>query len=101
MSCQVLHCFRINTGIDQISNIGMTQQVRSNLKINGIRNFRIISLITQLSRGHRVPDRLSIDIFMELVSDFYREMYGTEISEEEKKIMKEAAKEAGIEDEAY
>ncbi len=37
--------------------------------------------------------------YLELVSDFYRMMYGCEISEEELKIMKEAAKEAGVIDE--
>ena len=37
--------------------------------------------------------------YAELVSDFYRIMYGCEISEEELKIMKKAAKEAGVIDE--
>lgn len=34
--------------------------------------------------------------FSELVSDFYRMMYGCDISDEEMKIMQEAAKEAGV-----
>ncbi|MDO5702980.1 MAG: exonuclease SbcCD subunit D, partial [Lachnospiraceae bacterium] len=38
--------------------------------------------------------------YEELVGDFYSEMYGTAISDEEMKIMREAAAEAGIQDEA-
>jgi len=37
--------------------------------------------------------------FGELISDFYKKMYGCEISEEEMLIMREAAKEAGVIDE--
>ena len=37
--------------------------------------------------------------FSQLISDFYRLMYGCEISEEELKIMKEVAREAGVTDE--
>jgi hypothetical protein len=35
----------------------------------------------------------------ELFGDFYRKMYGCEISDEEMQIIKEAAKEAGVIDE--
>ena len=38
--------------------------------------------------------------FSELIGDFYRQMYGCEISEEEMKIMRQAAQEAGVIDEA-
>ncbi len=38
--------------------------------------------------------------FGEIIADFYRQVYGGEISPEEMKLMKEAAKEAGITDEA-
>lgn len=38
--------------------------------------------------------------YPELISDFYRMMYGCDISEEELQIMKEAAKEAGVINEA-
>ena len=34
--------------------------------------------------------------FSELISDFYRQMYGCEITEDEMDVMREAAKEAGI-----
>ena len=34
--------------------------------------------------------------FRELISDFYRMMYGCDISQEELEIAREAAKEAGI-----
>ena len=37
--------------------------------------------------------------FDELISDFYKKMYGCEISEEEMLVMREAAKEAGVIDE--
>ncbi|MBQ9028382.1 MAG: exonuclease SbcCD subunit D [Lachnospiraceae bacterium] len=37
--------------------------------------------------------------FDELIGDFYRKMYGCDISEEEMQVMKEAAKEAGVIDE--
>ena len=37
--------------------------------------------------------------FKELISDFYRQIYGCEISDEEMEIMKEVAKEAGVTDE--
>ena len=37
--------------------------------------------------------------FPELISDFYRFMYGCDISEEEMAIMKEVAREAGVIDE--
>ncbi len=37
--------------------------------------------------------------FSELISDFYRQIYGCEISEEEIALMRQAAKEAGITDE--
>ena len=37
--------------------------------------------------------------FDELIGDFYRKMYGCEISEEEMLVMREAAKEAGVIDE--
>ena len=35
--------------------------------------------------------------FAELIRDFYRQMYGCDISEEEMKIMLQAAAEAGVE----
>lgn len=38
--------------------------------------------------------------FSELISDFYHQMYGCDMSEEEMRIMKEAAREAGVADEA-
>ena len=38
--------------------------------------------------------------YPELISDFYHMMYGCDISDEEMKIMKEAAREAGVIDEA-
>jgi len=38
--------------------------------------------------------------FPELIADFYRQMYGCEISEEEQKIMREVAREAGVHYEA-
>ena len=38
--------------------------------------------------------------YPQLISDFYRMMYGCEISDEELRMMKEAAKEAGVIDEA-
>lgn len=38
--------------------------------------------------------------FSEWIAEFYRMMYGCEMSEEERKIMKEAAREAGVADEA-
>ena len=37
--------------------------------------------------------------FDELIGDFYRKMYGCDISEEEMQVMKDAAKEAGVIDE--
>ncbi len=37
--------------------------------------------------------------FEDLIAGFYRQMYGTEISEEERSVLKDAAKEAGIIDE--
>ena len=37
--------------------------------------------------------------FSDLIADFYLQMYGNEISEEEMKIMRQAAKEAGVIDE--
>ena len=37
--------------------------------------------------------------FPDLIADFYLQMYGNEISEEEMKIMRQAAKEAGVIDE--
>ncbi len=37
--------------------------------------------------------------FSELIADFYRQIYGSEISAEEMDIMRQAAKEAGLEDE--
>ncbi len=37
--------------------------------------------------------------FSELISDFYSQMYNCEISEDEMKIMREVAKEAGVDDE--
>ena len=37
--------------------------------------------------------------FPQLISDFYQLMYGCEISEEELKVMKEVAREAGVTDE--
>ena len=37
--------------------------------------------------------------FDELIGDFYKKMYGCEISEEEMLVMREAAKEAGVIDE--
>ena len=37
--------------------------------------------------------------FPELISDFYRQMYGCEISDEELDIMRQIAKEAGVIDE--
>ena len=37
--------------------------------------------------------------YSELISDFYRMMYGCDISEEELQIMKEVAGEAGVTDE--
>ncbi len=37
--------------------------------------------------------------FSELFSDFYRQMYGCEITEDEMKIMREVAKEVGVDDE--
>ncbi len=36
--------------------------------------------------------------FSELIRDFYQQMYGCEISEEEMKIMREVAKDAGVEE---
>ena len=43
-----------------------------------------------------IADQKSFD---ELIGDFYRKMYGCDISEEEMQVMKEAAKEAGVIDE--
>jgi exonuclease SbcD len=37
--------------------------------------------------------------FDELISDFYREMYGTDISPEEMAVMRQTAREAGVLDE--
>ena len=34
--------------------------------------------------------------FTELIEDFYRQMYGTDMSDEEMKLMNEVAKEAGV-----
>jgi len=39
--------------------------------------------------------------FAELIADFYRQMYGCEISEEELQIMKQVAGEAGVADETH
>ena len=38
--------------------------------------------------------------FKELISDFYRQMYSCEISEEEMDVMRTVAREAGVLDEA-
>jgi exonuclease SbcD len=42
-----------------------------------------------------------IKSFKEIISDFYKQKYNTDISEEELKIMLETAREVGVEDEAY
>lgn len=44
-------------------------------------------------------DASAAQTFTELISSFYREIYGTEISEEELELMKDAAVKAGVEDE--
>ena len=38
--------------------------------------------------------------FTELISDFYKQVYGIDISEEEMAVMRDAAREAGVIDEA-
>lgn len=38
--------------------------------------------------------------FVEMISDFYKQMYGLDITEEELKLMREIAREAGVSDEA-
>ena len=37
MPCQVLNCLRVNARIEQIRDVGMTQQVVSFEKVNGTR----------------------------------------------------------------
>ena len=38
--------------------------------------------------------------FEDIIIDFYKSMYGTDINDEELKVIKEVAKEAGVIDEA-
>ena len=51
----------------------------------------------ELADISRIAEKRS---FAELISDFYRQMYGCEISEEEMDVMRMAAREAGVIDEA-
>jgi len=53
----------------------------------------------------RLPEEMSMNLmgekksFGELVSDFYKMIYGTDISEEEMKLLREVGREAGVTDE--
>ena len=46
-----------------------------------------------------ITEMMGEKTFPQLISDFYRLMYGCEISEEELQVMKEVAREAGVTDE--
>lgn len=48
-----------------------------------------------------IDDEINDKSFIDIIKEFYYKMFQTEISEDEIKIMKETAKEAGIIDEAY
>ena len=47
MAGEILYCFNIYTSKEQVGNIGMTEDVRSDLKINGINAVAMLRLLTQ------------------------------------------------------
>ena len=44
MPCQILNCLRVNARIEQIRDVGMPQQVRCYIEIQGIANLGIVPL---------------------------------------------------------
>ena len=47
MAGEILYCFNIYTSKEQVGNIGMTEDVMSDLKINGINAVAMLRLLTQ------------------------------------------------------
>ncbi len=47
MAGEILYCFNIYTSKEQVGNIGMTEDVRSDIKINGINAVAMLRLLTQ------------------------------------------------------
>ena len=70
MAGEILYCFNIYTSKEQVGNIGMTEDVRSDLKINGI-NAVAIDNIEKLGN---CSSRVSYDYTQEEVQKIIDEL---------------------------
>ena len=64
MSCKVLNRFGINTTIEQVGNVSVSQLMRGHIKVQRISDFRLIFLCHTQRWGNCVFDAMPIHILI-------------------------------------
>ena len=65
MTGKILHCLRVYSGMDQVSDVGVPQLVRCDLKIQAVNDILPIHALLSGFRLELLLDSLTVHVFIE------------------------------------